>query len=112
MSMHYCADVKLAFSFVSHILRDLNYGFLLKYIHANRASLFFICVYIDIGRGLYYGGFTQQLVRNIRVITYILMIATAFTGYVLPWAQMSFCAATVITNPVSAISYIGNEIVQ
>jgi len=112
VSMHYCADVNLAFSSVSHILRDVNYGFLLKYIHANGASLFFICVYIHIGRGLYYGGFTQQLVWNIGVIIYILMMATAFIGYVLPWAQMSFWAATVITNLVSAIPYVGNEIVQ
>nr|AET13245.1 apocytochrome b [Periphylla periphylla] len=112
LSMHYCADTSLAFSSITHIMRDVNYGFLLKYAHANGASLFFLCVYIHIARSLYYGGFLKKELWFSGVTIYIIMMATAFIGYVLPWGQMSFWGATVITNLVSAIPYIGNSIVE
>nr|QJS34482.1 cytochrome b [Bathypathes sp. 1 NB-2020] len=112
LSMHYCADVSLAFSSVGHIMRDVNYGFLLRYLHANGASMFFLCLYIHIGRGLYYGSYTKTSVWNVGVIIFILTMATAFIGYVLPWGQMSFWGATVITNLLSAIPYIGTDVVQ
>ncbi len=112
LSMHYCADTSLAFSSITHIMRDVNYGFLLKYAHANGASLFFLCVYIHIARSLYYGGFLKKELWFSGVTIYIIMMATAFIGYVLPWGQMSFWGATVITNLVSAVPYIGNDIVQ
>ncbi|YP_009421335.1 cytochrome b (mitochondrion) [Rhopilema esculentum] len=112
LSMHYCADTSIAFSSVAHIMRDVNYGFILKYAHANGASLFFLCVYMHIGRGLYYGSFMKKELWFSGVTIYLLMMGTAFIGYVLPWGQMSFWGATVITNLVSAIPYIGNDIVQ
>lgn len=112
LSMHYCSDTSLAFSSVAHIMRDVNYGFILKYAHANGASLFFLCVYIHIARSLYYGGFLKKELWFSGVTIYILMMATAFIGYVLPWGQMSFWGATVITNLVSAVPYVGNDIVQ
>lgn len=112
LSMHYCADTSLAFSSITHIMRDVNYGFLLKYAHANGASLFFLCVYIHMGRSLYYGGFLKKELWFSGVTIYIIMMATAFIGYVLPWGQMSFWGATVITNLVSAVPYVGNDIVQ
>nr|AVP26542.1 cytochrome b [Cyanea nozakii] len=112
LSMHYCADTNIAFSSVAHIMRDVNYGFLLKYAHANGASLFFLCVYIHIARNMYYGGFLKKELWFSGVTIYILMMGTAFIGYVLPWGQMSFWGATVITNLVSAVPYIGNDIVQ
>ena len=90
LSMHYCADVSLAFSSVGHIMRDVNYGFLLRYLHANGASMFFLCLYIHIGRGLYYGSYMKTPVWNVGVVIFILTMATAFIGYVLPWGQMSF----------------------
>nr|QZH57648.1 cytochrome b [Nemalecium lighti] len=112
LAMHYCPDTSLAFQSISHILRDVNKGFLLKYTHANGASLFFICVYIHIGRSLYYGGFYNKPLWASGVIILLIMMATAFMGYVLPWGQMSFWGATVITNFVSAIPYVGIDIVQ
>nr|AET13161.1 apocytochrome b [Chironex fleckeri] len=112
LSMHYCADVSLAFSSIAHILRDVNYGYLLKFFHANGASLFFLCVYAHIARGLYYGGYSRAAVWNVGVVIYLIMMLTAFIGYVLPWGQMSFWGATVITNLVSAVPYIGDSIVQ
>ena len=111
LAMHYCADVSIAFSSVTHISRDVNYGFLLKYLHANGASAFFVCMYIHIGRGLYYGSYLRKPLWNVGVVIILLMMATAFIGYVLPWGQMSFWGATVITNFVSAIPYIGNDVV-
>ena len=111
LAMHYCADVSIAFSSVTHISRDVNYGFLLKYLHANGASAFFVCMYIHIGRGLYYGSYLRRPLWNVGVVIILLMMATAFIGYVLPWGQMSFWGATVITNFVSAIPYIGNDVV-
>nr|YP_010322854.1 cytochrome b [Cornularia pabloi]UKP87542.1 apocytochrome b [Cornularia pabloi] len=112
LAMHYCPDVNLAFDSVSHILRDVNYGCMLKYIHANGASLFFLSVYMHIGRGLYYGSYMKVEVWNLGVIIFLVMMLTAFLGYVLPWGQMSFWGATVITNFFSAIPYMGSEIVQ
>ena len=112
LAMHYCADVSLAFSSVAHIARDVNYGFLLKYLHANGASAFFLCAYIHIARGLYYGSYLRWHLWSSGVTLFLIMMLTAFIGYVLPWGQMSFWGATVITNFVSAIPYIGNDIVQ
>nr|YP_009192113.1 cytochrome b [Angaria neglecta]ALK03357.1 cytochrome b [Angaria neglecta] len=112
LSMHYTAHVDLAFASVSHISRDVNYGWLLRTIHANGASWFFICIYFHIGRGIYYGSYMNIHTWNIGVILLLLTMATAFLGYVLPWGQMSFWGATVITNLFSAIPYIGKDLVQ
>ncbi len=112
LAMHYCSDVSLAFSSITHITRDVNYGFLLKYLHANGGSAFFVCVYIHIARGLYYGSYLKIHLWNVGIIIFLIMMITAFIGYVLPWGQMSFWGATVITNFVSAIPYIGNDVVQ
>jgi ubiquinol-cytochrome c reductase cytochrome b subunit len=114
LAMHYTANIDLAFNSVEHIMRDVNFGWLLRYIHANGASMFFIMVYLHIGRGLYYGSYTKprEIVWGIGVIILVVMMATAFIGYVLPWGQMSFWGATVITNLLSAIPYIGDDIVQ
>ena len=112
LAMHYCADVNLAFTSVVHITGDVNYGFILRYLHANGASMFFFSVYLHIGRGIYYGSYTRIVVWNVGVLLFLLMIVTAFIGYVLPWGQMSFWAATVITNLLSAIPYIGDDVVK
>lgn len=114
LAMHYTPHVDLAFNSVEHIMRDVNYGWLIRYAHANGASFFFICVYIHIGRGLYYGSYMKPRIGLwfIGVIIYILMMGIAFLGYVLPWGQMSFWGATVITNMFSAIPYLGNDIVS
>nr|NP_008404.1 cytochrome b [Balanoglossus carnosus]AAD11951.1 cytochrome b [Balanoglossus carnosus] len=112
LAMHYTADISLAFSSVAHICRDVNYGWLLRNIHANGASFFFICIYLHIGRGLYYGSYVNQETWNIGVLLLLATMATAFFGYVLPWGQMSFWGATVITNLFSAIPYVGPDIVQ
>lgn len=112
LSIHYTAHVDLAFSSVIHISRDVNYGWLLRRIHANGASWFFICIYLHIGRGIYYGSFINIHAWNVGVILLLLTIATAFLGYVLPWGQISFWGATVITNLFSAIPYIGQDLVQ
>lgn len=112
LAMHYSADVSIAFSSVTHILEDVNYGFVLKYLHANGASAFFICVYIHIARGLYYGSYLRSHLWGSGISIFMIMMLTAFIGYVLPWGQMSFWGATVITNFVSAIPYIGNDVVQ
>nr|APH08676.1 cytochrome b [Lilliconus sagei] len=112
LAMHYTADVDLAFSSVIHITRDVNYGWFLRVFHANGASLFFICIYLHIGRGVYYGSYMQTHTWNIGIILLFLTMATAFLGYVLPWGQMSFWGATVITNLLSAIPYIGKMLVE
>nr|YP_009003651.1 cytochrome b [Carcharias taurus]AGZ63017.1 cytochrome b [Carcharias taurus] len=112
LSMHYTADISTAFSSVIHICRDVNYGWLIRNIHANGASLFFVCVYFHIARGLYYGSYLNKETWNIGVILLFLLMATAFVGYVLPWGQMSFWGATVITNLLSAFPYIGDTMVQ
>nr|YP_009651562.1 cytochrome b [Amphiura digitula]QDA81586.1 cytochrome b [Amphiura digitula]QHT54244.1 cytochrome b [Amphiura digitula] len=111
LAMHFTADISMAFSSVSHICRDVNYGWLLRNVHANGGSLFFLCIYFHIGRGLYYGSYINEMTWNIGVVLFLLSILTAFFGYVLPWGQMSFWAATVITNLVTAIPYVGNDIV-
>nr|AER54649.1 apocytochrome b [Pennaria disticha] len=112
LAMHYCADVNLAFLSIAHILRDVNYGFFLKYLHANGASAFFFCVYIHIARGLYYSSYLKYHLWFSGISIFLIMMITAFIGYVLPWGQMSFWGATVITNFLSAIPYIGLDIVQ
>nr|QLM01515.1 cytochrome b [Palaemon elegans]QLM01540.1 cytochrome b [Palaemon elegans] len=112
LAMHYTADVDLAFSSVAHICRDVNYGWLLRTVHANGASFFFICLYSHIGRGLYYGSFLYTHTWSVGVIILFLVMATAFLGYVLPWGQMSFWGATVITNLMSAIPLVGTDLVQ
>nr|QHR79367.1 cytochrome b [Bufo bufo] len=112
LAMHYTADTSMAFSSVAHICRDVNNGWLLRNLHANGASFFFICIYLHIGRGMYYGSYLFKETWNIGVILLFLVMATAFVGYVLPWGQMSFWGATVITNLLSAAPYIGTELVQ
>lgn len=112
LAIHYTADTSLAFSSIAHICRDVNNGWLLRNLHANGASFFFICIYFHIGRGLYYGSYLYKETWNIGVILLFLVIATAFVGYVLPWGQMSFWGATVITNLLSAAPYIGSDLVQ
>nr|YP_009488377.1 cytochrome b [Tingis cardui]AWD31637.1 cytochrome b [Tingis cardui] len=112
LSMHYAANIELAFDSVMHICRDINYGWLIRNIHMNGASLFFICMYLHIGRGVYYGSYKLLEVWNIGVVIFIITMATAFLGYVLPWGQMSMWGATVITNLVSAIPYLGESIVK
>nr|AAX14582.1 cytochrome b [Sphaerichthys selatanensis] len=112
LAMHYTSDITMAFSSVAHICRDVNYGWIIRNLHANGASFFFICIYLHIGRGLYYGSFMYKETWNIGVILLLLTMATAFVGYVLPWGQMSFWGATVITNLLSAIPYVGNTLVQ
>nr|YP_010954587.1 cytochrome b [Fluvitrygon signifer]WMW14049.1 cytochrome b [Fluvitrygon signifer] len=112
LAMHYTADISSAFSSVAHICRDVNYGWLIRNTHANGASLFFICAYLHIARGFYYGSYLYKEAWNIGVIILVLLMATAFVGYVLPWGQMSFWGATVITNLLSALPYIGDMLVQ
>ena len=114
LAMHYTANVDLAFISVEHIMRDVNFGWLLRYTHANGASFFFIIVFLHVGKALYHGGYTKprQLLWSIGVIILVIMMATAFIGYVLPWGQMSFWGATVITNLLSAIPFVGEDIVQ
>nr|AHX02524.1 apocytochrome b [Schizymenia dubyi] len=113
LAMHYTSHVDLAFTSVEHIMRDVNYGWLLRYIHANGASMFFIVVYIHIFRGLYFSSYAKprHWVWVVGIIILLLMIITAFIGYVLPWGQMSLWGATVITNLVSAVPLIGDSIV-
>nr|AFE61937.1 cytochrome b [Plagiodontia aedium] len=112
LAMHYTADTSTAFSSVAHICRDVNYGWLIRYTHANGASMFFIFLYFHIGRGIYYGSYTFTETWNIGVVLLLTVMATAFMGYVLPWGQMSFWGATVITNLLSAIPYIGPTLVE
>lgn len=114
LAMHYTPHIDFAFNSVEHIMRDVNHGYLIRYIHANGASFFFLIVYIHIFRGLYYGSYIipREKIWCSGVIIFILMMATAFMGYVLPWGQMSFWGATVITNLFSAIPFIGNSIVD
>jgi len=112
LSMHYVAHADMAFDSVEHIMRDVNYGWLLRYIHANGASMFFLAVYIHIFRALFYGSYKspREVIWIIGMLIYILMMATAFMGYVLPWGQMSFWGATVITSLFSAIPLVGESI--
>nr|BAX02007.1 cytochrome b [Daphnia galeata] len=112
LAMHYTPHIDLAFSSVIHIIRDVNYGWLLRTIHANGASFFFICLYLHVGRGMYYGSFLYTLTWMSGILLMLLTMGAAFMGYVLPWGQMSFWGATVITNLLSAIPYVGDLIVQ
>nr|AML26541.1 cytochrome b [Staphylinidae sp. BMNH 1274696] len=112
LAMHYTANIELAFNSVAHICRDVNYGWLIRTLHANGASFFFICLYIHVGRGIYYSSYYFTTTWIVGVIILFMVMATAFLGYVLPWGQMSFWGATVITNLLSAIPYLGMDIVQ
>jgi len=114
LAMHYTPHVDYAFLSVEHIMRDVNYGWLLRYMHTNGASMFLLSVYIHMGRGLYYGSYKtpRGFVWGIGVVIFLLMMGTAFIGYVLPWGQMSFWGATVITNLASAIPLVGPAIVE
>nr|YP_010502040.1 cytochrome b [Tomocerus caputiviolaceus]UXC95414.1 cytochrome b [Tomocerus caputiviolaceus] len=112
LAMHYTSDISIAFNSIIHINRDVNYGWLIRFIHANGASLFFVCLYLHIGRGIYYYSFLLQETWLMGVIILFVVMATAFMGYVLPWGQMSFWGATVITNLLSAIPYCGTILVQ
>ena len=111
--MHYTPHATLAFNSVEHIMRDVNYGWLLRYLHSNGASMFFIAVYIHIFRGMYYGSYKapREVLWILGVVIFLLMMATAFMGYVLPWGQMSYWGATVITNLFSALPVVGETIV-
>ena len=112
LAMHYTPHVDLAFDSVEHIMRDVNYGWLIRYMHANGASMFFLAVYIHMFRGLYYGSYKapREVLWILGVLILLLMMATAFMGYVLPWGQMSFWGAKVITNLFSAIPVVGDPI--
>nr|AAR25272.1 cytochrome b [Coereba flaveola] len=112
LAMHYTADTNLAFSSVAHMCRDVQFGWLIRNLHANGASFFFICIYLHIGRGIYYGSYLNKETWNVGIILLLTLMATAFVGYVLPWGQMSFWGATVITNLFSAIPYIGQTLVE
>nr|YP_010614720.1 cytochrome b [Enchytraeus irregularis]WAS35295.1 cytochrome b [Enchytraeus irregularis] len=112
LAMHYVPNIELAFSSVAHISRDVNFGWIIRSLHANGASMFFLFLYLHTGRGIYYGSYSFMETWNIGVILFILTMATAFMGYVLPWGQMSFWGATVITNLFSAIPYIGKTLVE
>nr|YP_006493355.1 cytochrome b [Thitarodes renzhiensis]ADK97540.1 cytochrome b [Thitarodes renzhiensis] len=112
LTMHYSANIDLAFYSVNHICRNVNYGWLIRTLHTNGASFFFICIYIHIGRGIYYESFLYKYTWMIGVLILFLLMATAFMGYVLPWGQMSFWGATVITNLLSALPYLGSMLVN
>ena len=112
LAIHYTSSVDTAFNSVVHIIREVNYGWLLRTAHANGASMFFLFLYLHIGRGIYYGSYSIIETWNLGVILFILTMATAFIGYVLPWGQIRFWGATVITNIFSAIPYIGKELVE
>jgi quinol-cytochrome oxidoreductase complex cytochrome b subunit len=113
LAMHYVSDIDLAYLSVEHIMRDVSYGRILRYAHANGASMFFIVVYLHMARGLYYqsGLYPRAWVWCMGILIFLLMMATAFIGYVLPWGQMSYWGATVITNLASAIPFIGDDVV-
>nr|WJW73305.1 cytochrome b [Malcus inconspicuus] len=112
LAMHYTANTEMAFNSIMHICRDVNYGWMMRNVHANGASLFFMCLYMHIGRGMYYMSYKLVMTWYVGTMLLLLIMATAFLGYVLPWGQMSLWGATVITNLLSAIPYLGNEIVK
>lgn len=112
LAIHFSGDITLAFSRVSHIIRDVNYGWLLRIIHANGASIFFVALYLHVGRGIYYSSYLYYYTWTTGVIILLIVIGAAFIGYVLIWGQISFWAATVITNLLSAIPYLGTTLVQ
>nr|YP_009907554.1 cytochrome b [Bothrogonia yunana]QLI54110.1 cytochrome b [Bothrogonia yunana] len=111
LSMHYTSNVEMAFNSVNHITRDVNYGWMMRTIHSNGASMFFISMYLHTGRGMYYGSYKLIKTWFMGMIIMLITMATAFLGYVLPWGQMSFWGATVITNLLSAIPYLGSTLV-
>nr|YP_004021629.1 cytochrome b [Phraortes illepidus]YP_010601349.1 cytochrome b [Phraortes lii]WAL35428.1 cytochrome b [Phraortes lii]BAJ24450.1 cytochrome b [Phraortes illepidus] len=112
LSMHYAPNIDLAFDSMNHICRNVNNGWMMRITHANGASMFFICIYLHVGRGLYYGSYKFMETWNTGVMLLLLVMMTSFMGYVLPWGQMSFWGATVITNLLSAMPYLGTELVQ
>nr|DAZ87532.1 TPA_asm: cytochrome b [Phytosciara flavipes] len=112
LTMHYSANIQIAFDSVIHICRDVNYGWLIRTIHANGASFFFFCIYFHVGRGIYYNSFLYTETWTVGVLLLFFTMGTAFMGYVLPWGQMSFWGATVITNLLSAVPYLGIDLVQ
>nr|YP_008992971.1 cytochrome b [Leptobelus gazella]AEE89609.1 cytochrome b [Leptobelus gazella] len=112
LSMHYTANIEMAFSSISHIMRNINYGWMIRTIHSNGASLFFMCMFMHIGRGMYYSSYKYTQTWYSGMMIMMLTMATAFLGYVLPWGQMSFWGATVITNLLSAIPYMGEMLVN
>nr|UAT98563.1 cytochrome b [Penthicodes atomaria] len=112
LAMHYSPNINQAFKSIIHISREVNYGWMIRNIHANGASMFFILIYLHTGRGLYYGSYKLKKTWMSGSMIMLILMATAFMGYVLPWGQMSFWGATVITNLISAIPYAGNMIVQ
>jgi ubiquinol-cytochrome c reductase cytochrome b subunit len=114
LAMHYTPTIDLAFYSVEHIIRDVNYGWFIRYLHSNTASFFFLFVYFHIAKGLYYGSYKapRVLLWSIGVVIFLVIIITAFLGYVLPWGQMSLWGATVITNMLSAIPWIGRDLVE
>nr|YP_010194611.1 apocytochrome b [Conidiobolus mycophagus]QZZ81350.1 apocytochrome b [Conidiobolus mycophagus] len=114
LAMHYAANIELAFNSVEHIMRDVHFGWLIRYCHANVASFFFIFIYLHMARGLYYGSYARPRIMlwSIGVIIFVLTMATGFLGYTLPWGQMSLWGATVITNLLSAIPWVGTSLVE
>nr|YP_010882139.1 cytochrome b [Lopaphus albopunctatus]WID87053.1 cytochrome b [Lopaphus albopunctatus] len=112
LAMHYTPNIEMAFNSINHICRDVNNGWLMRTIHANGASMFFVCIYMHVGRGLYYGSYKYIETWTTGVMMLLLTMMTAFMGYVLPWGQMSFWGATVITNLLSAVPYLGMDLVQ
>nr|YP_009389998.1 cytochrome b [Elephas antiquus]AQU14127.1 cytochrome b [Elephas antiquus]AQU14140.1 cytochrome b [Elephas antiquus]AQU14153.1 cytochrome b [Elephas antiquus] len=112
LAMHYTPDTMTAFSSMSHICRDVNYGWIIRQLHSNGASIFFLCLYTHIGRNIYYGSYLYSETWNTGIMLLLITMVTAFMGYVLPWGQMSFWGATVITNLFSAIPYIGTSLVE
>nr|YP_002735029.1 cytochrome b [Macroscytus gibbulus]ABZ02045.1 cytochrome b [Macroscytus gibbulus] len=112
LAMHYTANINLAFESVIHICRDVNNGWLLRNTHANGASLFFICLYLHVGRGLYYGSYKLIMTWSVGMVLLLVTMGTAFLGYVLPWGQMSLWGATVITNLLSSVPYLGDTLVK
>nr|YP_010947330.1 cytochrome b [Mustilizans capella]WGO62345.1 cytochrome b [Mustilizans capella] len=112
LTMYYTANIEMAFYSINYICRNVNYGWLIRTLHANGASFFFICIYLHIGRGIYYETFNLKYTWFVGIIILFLLMATAFMGYVLPWGQMSFWGATVITNLLSAIPYLGTMLVN
>lgn len=112
LTIHYSANILIAFDSVIHICRDVNYGWLIRTVHANGASFFFFCLYFHVGRGIYYNSYKYKQTWTVGVIILFLTIGAAFIGYVLPWGQISFWGATVITNLLSAIPYLGVDLVQ
>nr|YP_010554592.1 cytochrome b [Cheumatopsyche brevilineata]UYO79212.1 cytochrome b [Cheumatopsyche brevilineata] len=112
LSMHYCSNIDLAFESIVHINRNVQNGWLYRLIHSNGASMFFICLYLHIGRNIYYESYYFIHTWSVGIVIFLLCMGSAFLGYVLPWGQMSFWGATVITNLMSAIPYVGSDLVQ